>query len=408
MSPIHRTPTPRDPSIRLWPYPFRAGLALSSDIEFTTLEWLEDLMPFLNGRGPTPLGQGLGLEVTASMFFYSAGGGTVAFFEGAETDSPLSDASSRLMEYLRAGWIDCNHSYGDFDGHGGFCRRHAERACEVLEEAGVALPVYTNHGSSDNVQNLGDGHDYQRGDRREDGAYHADLLHRSGARWLWTDSAVDQGPDDKPGLRRRLRRWSGLERVPPGLIHPWMLADGQRVRRFWRFRGTGKNAPNLSSLGRQLEIIDWDSLYTNQGGLVLYQHLGVLDRIEGRCLPASRDAVRCDAERFLAPFRRLQAEHEEERLWIAGTGRFLQYLEMLESVRILKSRDTGGGALRVQVITPGAAGPRAVAGLTIHVDGCDEVTLQVDGEPVEVTCHPPDETGRPSVSVPWEPLPWIW
>jgi hypothetical protein len=68
-----RLPRPGGPGVTLrrYPYPYRAALALSNDAEFLTPRAFWDLHRFLNTNEETPLGPGLDLPVTDSAFMYS-------------------------------------------------------------------------------------------------------------------------------------------------------------------------------------------------------------------------------------------------------------------------------------------------------------------------------------------------
>jgi hypothetical protein len=190
--------------VRALPYPYKAGVAISNDAEFMSSEFFEGLMAFLNSTGQTPLGRGLGLEVTSSAFFYSAHPYSFSYFEGAAVGGGKAPFAARMEEYLRAGWIDTLHAYGDFDGVGGFQRAHAERTFDALARMGVTLPIYTNHGDSANVQNIGGDAAYHLGDIPGTPAYHTDLLKTHGARYIWTDSAITGEPPVVCGGWRRL------------------------------------------------------------------------------------------------------------------------------------------------------------------------------------------------------------
>src|SRR5207245_1300214 len=174
-------------------------------------------------------------------------------FRGCGPKMDKSAFSSRMREYLQSGWIDTNHAYGDFDGSGGFTREHAVACYEELGRLGVQLRVFTNHGSAANIQNVGKDADYHQGDNPRSAAYHADLMRANGIEYLWTDSLVVARP----------RRFSYLSRWPKksSLLSESELQDGTRWKSFMRFRSTGINAPNLSSVGHQLNQINLEYFY---------------------------------------------------------------------------------------------------------------------------------------------------
>jgi len=375
------------------PYPYRAAVSVSCDAEGYDAALFEAMSAFLNGRGRTPFGMGLGLEITSSMFFHARAPFQLAYFSGMEPGAPRSPHADRLDEYLRAGWIDTNHAFGDFDDGGGFTRAHALGAYETLARLGARLSVFTNHGGTDNAQNVGVDADYHRGDRPGDPARHSDLFHENGVRFVWSDGLYLETPS---------------ETVSPAL-HPMNLRDGTPMYGFTRLRGTGGAAPNLSSLGRQLDLIPWERLYAENGVAVIYQHPGVLSKNAGRWIPATIDAVRAWPEVCLAPYRRLARERDEGRLWVAGTARLLRYAEAIRSFRI--SGGQGIGVITLHDPEPdGSAPPPDLdpAGLTLYIDPGLPVRVVHRGGDLPIHFNGPDESGRCSVTVIHPPLPELW
>lgn len=325
---------PRDAAVRPLPLPFRGALAISNDAEYLRRDFLDSLMAYLNTRQMTPWGRGLGLRVTTSAFFFSAPDYNLTYFAGTDAAARRSEHAARMELYLRAGWMDTIHAYGDFDGAGGCTRAHAEAVFGELERMGLHLEVFTNHGSTANTQNVGRDAAYHGGDVRTHPSYHADLLDRHGVRYVWTDSLVHPVARG-PGLRAALWRWRHPE--PKTTLVPLRLQDGREFLGFQRLRGTGENAPNLSSFGRQMDRIDFTLMYAEHGAVVVYQHLGVLERVAGRCTAATVAAVSADPERFLGGFQRLAAEQARGKLWVAGAAELLRYLEMVHEVSVRES-----------------------------------------------------------------------
>lgn len=395
---------PRDRAVRPLPFPYRGALAISNDAEFLRMDFFEALMRFLNTRDSTPLGPGLGLRVTSSLFFHSAQPYNDTYFDGAAADAPPSRHAARYDEFLRSGLIDTIHAYGDFDGTGGCTRAHAEAAFRALEKVGVRLPVFSNHGSRDNVQNIGTDADYHRGDHPGDAAYHADLLASHGVRYVWTDSLViaESGPT---GWRGAWRRW---RRPPPSeLLTTSRLTDGSTFLGFRRFRGTGACAPNFSSLGAQVAQFDWPAMYDRWGASVMYQHLGVLQRSGGVCEPATIDALRRRPDVYLAPFRVLQAQQDAGRLWVCGCADLLRYVEMVRDVTV--RRDAAADTLTLEFPRPVPEPAVFFAGLTLAADPGRPLRVTFGGRDLPVAWNGPDAAGggysvtvtRPTAINPW-------
>lgn len=392
------------PDVRALPYPYKAGIAISNDAEFMSREFFEGLMAFLNGTGTTPLGGGLGLEVTSSTFFYSAHPYSFSYFQGAGVDGERTPFAPRMEDYLKSGWIDTLHSYGDFDGVGGFVRAHAERTFDALGRMGVVLPIFTNHGDRANIQNIGGDADYHQGDLPDTASYHADLLSDHGVRYVWTDTAIiGESPIPRTGWRT-LVPWRTSSPARP-FMAALQLRDGHNMQRFMRFRGTGGNAPNLSSLAYQLDRVNLPELYRRNGITVLYQHLGVLCRSGGKCVAATLAAMLERPEVYLAPWYRLAHEVREGRLWLAGLARLLRYIEMIGDLGVEMD---GRGGINLHSAIKVADPEEYFQGLTLYVDPADTPTVTYNGRQLSVVHNGPDETGRYSISIPLRRLANIW
>ena len=382
---------------RVLPYPYKGAMTISNDAEFMSFEFFETFYSFLNSNKKTIFGDGLGLQVTSSLFFYSNKPYNLSYFNGIEVNSPKNGYAQRLCEYLEAGWIDTNHAYGDFDGIGGFQRAHAIRVLEEMNEKQIQIPCFTNHGDTFNIQNIGTDASYHQGDRPDSRAYHADLLHQLGTRYIWTDSAIFARKS------KRFLRISHLTIKP--VIVKRRLQDGQEFLVFNRFRSTGANAPNLSSLGYQIEQVNLEELYRKRGIIVLYQHLGVLGRNSGKCIPATIEAVRSRPEVFLAPWYRLAREVHEGRLWLPALHVLLRYCEMLLFTGLVRREDNAIEVVIERVIPDPE---EYFQGLTFYIDTRDSVSLIYCGRQIPIVYNGPDETGRYSVTVPIRKKEDIW
>lgn len=390
--------------VRKVPYPFKAGLSISNDCEFMSQEFFDSLMTFLNSSEQTILGKGLGLDVTASTFFYSAHKYNFSYFNGTNVNSKKSSFSARMEEYLRSGWIDTIHAYGDFDGVGGFERNHALRVFEVLDRIGSVIPVFTNHGDSFNYQNIGGDAFYHKGDVSDEKAYHTDLLVQHGTKYIWTDSAVF---GDLKSIRERLKTIStaNFQLSSKSLVENFILRDGQKLMRFDRFRGTGVNAPNLSSFPYQLARLNLPQLYKKHGLAVVYQHLGVLDRINGKCRAASLDAMIARPEIYLAPWYFLSQEVREGRLWLSGLAQFLEYNNMLKNLKIQIGT---GNEIKLETDQKFQDPQDHFQGLTLFVDVNEIPKVFYGNSQLFTVNNGPDDSGRYSISIPLRKKPNIW
>ncbi len=409
---IHSKLRVEEPEFRRWPYPYRAAASISNDADFCSFAFFEAFMHYCNTRQTTPFGEGLGIEVTSSFFGFSPPGRQFSYFDGLAPDAPPSGTAPRLAEYLRSGWIDANHAFGDFDGLGGFQRAHAERFYEELHRVGGDVRVFINHGDEYNHQCIGPGTPHHRGDAAGAPEYHTDLINIGP--WFVTTSVhsighVDESPPPASDLREPRR---GFLRGKPlfrdeanRLLRPYLLQDGREVTAFMRLRGTGYNAPNLGSLTYQTSIIDFDELYTDEGVVVLYQHWGVLHRARRRCHPATIREASARPELWVG-LKRLAVEANAGKLWVAGLQRLLDYVVMIENTSVMPQ--TNPGEFNLASAVPVADPGRFFQGLTLYADPAVDARIKFEGRPLLLQFNGPDHTGRYSISVPCTPMDNIW
>lgn len=401
-----------DARIRNLPFPFLGAVSISSDVEYMSFEFFEVLMKFLNTRDSTPLGDGLGLEVTSSMFFYSVDSKTFSYFMGESHDGPMAPYALRINEYLSSGWIDTNHSFGDFFKSNKFTRDHANRSFNVLKNLNVSLQVFTNHGG--NTSNLGKHHYQYTGDQIGTVAYHSDLLKKNGVSYVWLDSgpfiieAQSLLGAPKYYLKQLVRRVDNQYlRGSNRLFKKVTLRDGGQFTGFVRLRSTGRFAPDFSSLSYQLNLINWDRMYKAKGVIILYQHLGVLTQNSSQCQAATVEDILRRKDVFMAPFYFLQNETRKGKLWVAGTARLLSYVDMIESVKL--NYDEVRNQYTARHHSKALVDPQILfQGLTFYIDPNKPVELYGNGKKLNIEYNGPDETRRYSVSVPLQPLRDIW
>lgn len=296
-----------------FPFPYKAAIAISNDCEFMDLKSYKGLSGILHDPA------GLDLEITSSIFFYVTNAichSSVGYFQGL-TSSP-SEAAPALTGLVRSGWIDTVHAYGDFD-RGGFDRRMAESVANVCLKRNMCLPVWTNHGSSENVQNIGHRAltNYQRGDDVDHPAYHLDLARLIGVRYFWVDNGLISHPaSGDPVLYQAEGR------------------DGSTLRLFNRYRGlAGKAAPNLESLAEQMTPGGIDAVIEKEAACIYYQHLGVARKNPDGSFDAGTAPFFDGAG--LAALQYLSAQQKAGQCLVAGVGRLLRYLDVRERLHAI-------------------------------------------------------------------------
>ena len=166
-------PTIDPVALRPLPYPYRAMLAICSDLDKTPdrhVYW--ETMRFLNTTETTAMGPGVGLEIGNTIYFDMP----PDQFAYWNTD----DAGREIIRTLiRSGHIDCLHSYGDL----ATTRCHAGRALEGLNRHNCPFRVWIDHAVSstslaaDVMQNLADKPGYR--------TYDADLICADGMKCVY-------------------------------------------------------------------------------------------------------------------------------------------------------------------------------------------------------------------------------
>ncbi len=224
--------------IRKFPWPYQAMLAIDSDADHTDLRKFNEIHEFLNTTVETPMGQGLGLDISDSFFLYNGSnvdlpidytGATVAdemtMFQGTTTLPSIY--APILLHYIRHGWIDTFHSAGDFSRLNPtttlFHRSLEVQAMGFLRRQNLPTILdFTDHGNQSNVANFGsyDHFDrYMQGDNSHSPYYIADLVQQEGVKFLWADNYDNQY-------------------VYSSMLYPIHLRNGSKIWGFHRFTGS--------------------------------------------------------------------------------------------------------------------------------------------------------------------------
>jgi hypothetical protein len=398
--------------LRGFPYPFRAMLAINSDIDRTSPLRFRELHRFLNTKEDTATGPGLGLDIADSMWFYRPRlrepdpvSSELSYFDGDDWNA-VTPYADELLHYVRCGWIDTIHGYGNFDHRkdpagrwGPFTRRHAEVALSVLRGEGLTIPVWSNHGNWENTQNIGRAA-HMRGDDPESPSYHADLLRDAGVIFQWGQGAATvTGAPTKLRVYRlkdgadcwQFTRFSSRpfeEAVRDGL--PAWQAEQEKTRR---------PAPMLwlpRWLHVQLAEPVLERLIEQQHLAIVAQHLGTARPMNVLGGPA------------LERLRRLAELQEQGQILVARTARLLAYNRARDHLRYtMSSRD---GSLTIDVVriedpVLGSFTPALhdVRGITFQVADPEHVELRLAGRQVDSAqiARNPSDGQSPSIGFRW-------
>lgn len=388
-------------NIRDLPYPYKGMLAISNDAEYLSFDFLEEFYKFLNTKQETKLGLGLGLECATSMFFFSDKKYNFSYFDGLDANSKKTNYSNRINEYIKAGVIDTNHSYGDFDFVGGFERKHALRTYEELNKNNLSLKIYTNHGTEDNTQNIGGDAHYHSGDIIGSTVYHSDLLSQNDVTYLWSDTCTDEF-EPKVGLGFNIKR--NPKNRGYKLLEEKTLQDNNNILTFNRLRNTGLNAPNFSSLNYQISSIDWNDFYNNSSIVVLYQHLGAFNRTH-EVNQTTIELIK-KYEYYLSGLRFLSQEQQVGNLKVTTTIKLLNYTNMINTTKV--DIDEENSKIILNNYNNIKDPSDFFQGLTIYVNPRINFDVFYKDTKLNIEHNGPDNTGQYSISIENKTMADIW
>jgi hypothetical protein len=401
--------------IRPVPYPYKAMFAICSDLDETPdFPLYFETLRYLNSNGDTKFGPGLGLEVANSIYF-DMPPGQVSYWNATDRQR------ATLRTLIKSGHIDCLHSFGDL----ATTRADAARALEELSRHECRLQVWVDHA----VAPSNFGADIMRGsgDLAGSPVYHADLTCSFGIRYVWrgrvtsrislegsgggtaawtvTHPVVSFTTLAKEQAKRALGALGGRKyamHATNRLLRHTRLRSDHRVVEFIRsnpYWGGVGNATTAEGIGEVFDERTLRQLPTAGGASVLYTHLG---------------KVRSTAHPFSARTNRALARvaelHRAGEVLVTTTARLLKYWHMRQDVTAIRTHDEAGERIEITSARPGCAldaAPSDLMGLTVYVSNATTARLFVDGrESGPVARNRADDTGRPSLSIPWSRLPW--
>jgi hypothetical protein len=403
-----------DVQLRAYPYPYRAMLAICSDLDGTPggCAYLE-IMRFLNTTETTALGPGVGLEVGNSIHF-KAIPPQFSYWDTADAGREM------IRTLIHSGHIDCLHSFGELV----HTREEAKRALGELQEHECRLEVWVDHGGA--ATNFGSDIMQGHGDEVGHPAYHADLTIGHGVKYVWRGRTTSVTGQDRPAGLGGIFNWRhpvassrtllkeatkrglgaiGNERYamhgPNELLRRAVLRDGQPVYEFMRCNPHWAGVSSCdrgSQIGEVLTGDMLDRLIDRRGTCILYTHLGKGDNPP---IPFNGKAVKA--------FHHLAQEFHDGRILVTTTRRLLDYRRAIREIGYDIRSD--GEMLRIDLNTQSSESPVGglsaadLSGLTFYVPDSRAVRLTVNGQQIPDLRHNvPDHTGRPSVSLPWRML----
>lgn len=400
--------------VRKFPFPFKSMLAISSDLDNThSLKVYSEMMKFLNTDTETSFGRGFGLEVGNSFWFYN---GTqtpqVSYF--SQLTQNETSFSGFCRELWKSGHIDTLHTFGNFDD-GGFHRKYAEAGIKELQNHGVTIPVWINHGTKKNTQNIGCDDSFQ-GAVRDTNTYHMDITKDAGIRYYWVGRMTHViGQNAKRNVnilsktllqnvinsvKYRSINASFLSYPDNQIMHPSLLQDGSQVWDFQRW---------INAWGREtlLDIHDFiiqinpsviKTLIRNEGMMILYTHFNE-NLIFKEGIP----------QKLQIALQNIKTQFDSGKLLVATVSRLLNYIEISTYISFDIIDKNNRKIIVINQILNTPIGGRNITlsdlmGLTFYYLGDIPPQVRFMGQEVQFNKNSPDKTGMLSISIPWKML----
>jgi hypothetical protein len=391
--------------LRKFPYPYKAMLAISSDADHETLRKFNLLHEFLNTNAMTPMGRGLGLDISDSFFMYNGSNlpqpidyGHVSikkeltYFKGTSNARYGADI---IDAYIHDGWIDTIHTYGDFSRVNQretlFRRDLAVQAIQALEAANDHLIVWTDHGNKSNVDNFGSYgtqrfYNYQQGANPKSPYYHTDITIPYGIKFVWTDVASHIFGHST-------------------MLYPIRLPDGQKIWGFWRYTDTAETrtgvvhwAWSADNLAQQLSYANLARLEWHHQYAILAQHLCSNNYL----LPLPKNAI--SALKFLAK------EYHKGNILVARTSRLLTYNVTQVYLKYRVTYAPGHAVIHIISIHDPVLGTHVpsmdeLRGITFYTSDPAKTEIELGNKPISpaLISRNPSDGISPSIGIKWFP-----
>lgn len=388
-------------TVRKFPYPYSSMLALCSDIDDATLDDFKTYHQFLNTKEKTAHGQGIGLDVGDSMWLYMAdsypktsqgGHGSdkvMTYYKG--TSNTLKNDGDEIVHFIRSGWIDSIHTFGDFsdenESRTSFTREYAKSGWKTLKSIGFYPKVWINHGNRANRQNFGAGNtssfmSYQQGDNPKSIYYHTDITIGNGIRYVWNSWNSNVFGQDYPLTKLKLR-------------------DGRSVWGFSRYTNTVQNRKiawlwDPKELHYELTKSNLDGIVKKKQYSIVAQHLGV----------KTSDLF---TQENLKSLYLLKQYQDDKKVLVANTTRLLNYALAQKYIKYSITQEKGIIYINILNISDplfGKITPKLddLRGITFYTENPEKTVLCIKYKSIsknEIQVNPKDETGKVSVSIKW-------
>ena len=394
-------------SLRKYPYPYSAMLAICSDLDETPNKDIYfETARYLNTNEETSLGKGVGLEVGNTIYFDMPEHN----FSYTNTDD---DGRQKIHQLIDSGHIDCLHSFGDFVNDRALIEKH----WNAIQAGKRKIEVWVDHAQAPtNLDN-----DIMQGQGAEVGkpAYHSDLTVQSGMlAFIWkgrvTSCVAQNAKRSYQALFNKKQIKASLKTIALEFAKGWFailgntkyamhkdnkvlrkskLVDGTEVNEFMRCNpswGGVSCFDQARGIHHVLTKEVLDTLVKKQGCSVLYSHLG-------KVYSTSEPFHQCTKQAFelLASYRK------NKKILTTTTRRLLGYNRTVAELSfIIKKVNT-----ETQIHLTTAYQGEDLNGLTWYVNNALKTKLYINNVIYKnLKINSIDGSGQDSVSIPWVPL----
>lgn len=427
---------------RRFPYPYKALLAISADVDSTSPWKFIRIHRFLNTLTPAIpyYGNGVGLDIGDSFFFKNISNNGLSVYDAcyryknenawadefggvAARDMDPKNARDRISgrlvfeagskfveKYIRCGWIDVLHGGDGNWGEFAFKRQatdwrraDGQHYAEWIGQRGLKIDTYTNH--SEVTSDFGvpcqastKAKPRSMGDLPCSPAYWADYARQSGIKFYWSYM---------PSPAAAWRTTFGQD----SMLVPSTFRDGTK---FWHFSRYSSGKPYADTVESILNSTNLDSLVESGKFEIAYTHFGYWSHVANQ---SARLAYLYRSVRFLrskgqallsatniawhslvrplgahpelgatsiSSFRLLKSYQDQGKILVAKTSRLLRYNLALEYLDFDSTQLNGGIIIDIKAIRDtqfGAFTPtlRDLRGITFYVPDPYRAEIRLSG-----------------------------
>jgi hypothetical protein len=395
--------------IRDFPFPFKAALAICSDIDNCDLNNFIRIHRFLNSKK-----YGIGLPVADSFFGFANNSHQLSYLN--LDGSVRCKEAEFIRQAIKDGIIDSLHSWGDFnDAPPNFklLQNIANKLTNEFVHYGLNIPIWINHGSPNNHQNL-----FSRlcskyhGDDPKSPLYTMPLIKQLGIKYYWGSELVDWPLSSsnlkffkknkiiilntsKNFIKMLLNKsqYTRSKKQVTLLMNRVTLRDKNILFGFNRFaRHPNKSErwmADRNSLRYSLDKMILEELINDEGYLIIYTHFAK-PKIEKTIFEKK------DEESLLLLFE----YYQKKIIWVATTSTLLQFKTVRDyiqwEVTIDKKNDIIINITGINCPVSGRYIPteKDISGIYFYTPFLDKTSIKLAGRDVHVKKNPSGNIGK--------------